>query len=171
MTDQQQSGIPAWKSPWVIAWVLLVVTVLGVNLFMVLLAIETSPGLVNEDFYERGQDYEKTLFTKRANAPGWNMNIDLPKRIIAGEQTRVNFTIRDKAGVAVQPDSVTFFAYRPSDAERDFSLAMDQVDKGLYSTKAQFRLKGFWDVLISVKSGDEEYNVGEQIAVRAPDEL
>jgi len=71
----------------------------------------------------------------------------------------------------VQPDSVTFFAYRPSDAERDFSLAMDQVDKGLYSTKAQFRLKGFWDVLISVKSGDEEYNVGEQIAVRAPDEL
>jgi nitrogen fixation protein FixH len=171
MTDPQHTGTPAWKSPWVIGWVLLVVTVLGVNLFMVLLAINTSPGLVNEDFYERGQDYEKTLFSKRANDPGWHMQIDLPKQIVAGNHTPVNFTVRDKAGIAVPADSVTFFAYRPSDAKRDFSLAMDQIDKGLYSTKAQFRLKGFWDVLVSVKKDGEEYNIGERIVVRAPDEL
>ncbi len=171
MTDQQQSGIPAWKSPWIIGWVLLVVTVLAVNIFMITLAFKTSPGLVNADFYERGQDYEKTLFTKRANDPGWHMKIDLPKQIIAGRQTQINFTVRDKAGVAVQPDSVTFFVYRPSDAGRDFSQPMEQVDKGLYSTEAQFVLKGFWDVLVSVRKGDDEYNVGERIVVRAPDEL
>jgi nitrogen fixation protein FixH len=171
MTEKPQSVTPAWKSPWVIGWVLLVVTVLGVNLFMVLLAVKTSPGLVNEDFYERGQDYEKNLFTKRANAPDWHMEIGLPKPIVAGEDTPVTFSILDKAGVPVATDGVTFYAYRPSDAQRDFSQPMAPVDAGLYSTKAQFRLKGFWDVLVSVKVGEEEHNVGRRIVVRAPDEL
>ena len=38
----------------------------------------------------------------------------------------------------VQPDSVTFYAYRPSDAARDFSVPMERQTKGLYSAKAQF---------------------------------
>jgi nitrogen fixation protein FixH len=169
MQDQSQTaGTPAWKSPWVIAWVAGVLIVLGANLFMVFLAVQTNPGLVAEDYYDRGQDYEKTLFSKRANAPDWHMRIGLPELLEAGDEIPVQFTILDRAGMPVQPDSVTFYAYRPSDASRDFSLPMRMESKGLYTTKAQFRLKGAWDILISVASGGEEYNLGQRIYLQAP---
>ena len=167
-SEQQNVKTPAWKSPWVIGWVTLVLVVLGVNIAMVYLAMETNPGLVVEDYYERGQDYEKTMFSKRAKDPGWHMRIDLPKRLIAGNHIPVNFSIVDKAGVPVVPDSVTFYAYRPSDADRDFSLPMEQQAKGLYSVKAQFVLKGIWDILVSARVGEEEYNVGQRIDMVAP---
>lgn len=169
MSNQQQAvNMPAWKSPWVIGWIALVLVVLGVNLSMVYLAMRTNPGLVVEDYYARGQDYEKTLFSKRARDPGWHMVIDLPKNTLAGNHTPINFSIVDKAGVPVQPDAVTFYAYRPSDAARDFSVPMEQQATGLYSAKAQFRLKGVWDILVSARNGEEEYSVGQRIEVAAP---
>ena len=45
---------------------------------------------------------------------------------------------------------------------------MEQQAKGLYSVKAQFVLKGIWDILVSAKVGEEEYNVGQRIDVVAP---
>ena len=159
--------IPAWKSPWVIGWVASIFVVLGVNLFMVYMAVETNPGLVVEDYYERGQDYEKTLFSKRAKDPGWHMTVNLPATVTADSVIPVHFSVLDKAGVPMEPDSVTFYAYRPSDAARDFSVPMEKEAKGLYSAKAQFNLKGAWDILASVKSGEDEYHVGRRIDVTA----
>jgi hypothetical protein len=46
---------------------------------------------------------------------------------------------------------------------------MEQQAKGLYSAKAQFRLKGVWDILVSARSGEEEYSVGQRINVAAPE--
>jgi len=166
--EPQTVKTPPWKSPWIIGWVGLVLVVLIVNITMVYLAVRTSPGLVVEDYYERGQDYEKTMFSKMAKDPGWHMTIDLPQELIAGNHIPVNFTVVDKAGVPVQPDSVTFYAYRPSDAQRDFSVPMEQQASGLYSAKAQFVLKGVWDILVSARVGEEEYNVGQRIDVIAP---
>ena len=68
----------AWRSPWVIGWVAMVVTFLSMNLFMVYMAIDTSPGLVVDDFYDRGQDYEKHMLDRQARDPGWQMQVSLP---------------------------------------------------------------------------------------------
>ena len=53
-------------------------------------------------------------------------------------------------------------------AARDFSLSMAQEAKGLYTAKVKFRLKGLWDILVSVRSGEDEFNIGERINVVAP---
>ena len=45
---------------------------------------------------------------------------------------------------------------------------MEKQAKGLYSAKAQFVLKGYWDILVSARKGDDEYNVGQRIDVVAP---
>lgn len=170
MEQQAQTNkTPAWKSPWLIGWMGLVLTVLAVNLVMVYLAIETNPGLVVEDYYDRGQDYEKTMFSKRANDPGWHMKVDLPEVLVAGEHIPVHFSVVDKSGVPVVADSAIFYAYRPSDVTRDFSQAMQQEATGLYSTKAQFRLKGVWDIMLAVTQGGEEYSIGRRINLVAPD--
>ena len=82
-TSSEVKVTSAWRSPWVIGWVGLVVVVLGVNLTMVVLAVATNPGLVNDNFYERGRDYEKTLMSRLARDPGWTLSADIPSDIKA----------------------------------------------------------------------------------------
>jgi len=60
-TQEQSVTPPAWQNPWLVAWVGAVFLVLGVNIFMAYLAFRTSPGLVVNDYYARGQDYEKHM--------------------------------------------------------------------------------------------------------------
>ena len=160
-------NIPAWKSPWVIGWIASIFIVLGVNIAMVYLAMDSNPGLVVEDYYERGQDYEKNMLTKLAREPDWLMTIDVPRDLAQGVPAPVGFSVVDKAGVPVRPDQVTFYAYRPSDANRDFSAQMNEQAKGLYRAKVVFPLKGGWDSLVSVRQGGEEYTGGRRIQVAA----
>lgn len=159
---------PAWRSPWVIGWVALVVLVLGVNLTMVYLAIVTNPGLVNEDFYDRGQHYERTMASKLARDPGWTMRLDLPESIRVNQPSRIRVTLMDKAGQPVSPGQVRFFAYRPSDKGRDFSALMEEEAPGRFGLQVSFPLVGLWDGLVAVTEGDEEFTLGERISVAGP---
>ena len=165
---EPEKPLPAWKSPWVIGWVALVLVVLGVNLTMVYLAIVTNPGLVAEDFYDRGQDYEQNMLSRMARHPGWQMHLDLPADIKAGESNRIRFFLTDKAGQPVTPGNVAFYAYRPSDALRDFAKPMQEEGSGRYGVDVSFPLIGVWDLLVAVGHDEDEYSVGRRIQVVQP---
>jgi nitrogen fixation protein FixH len=167
-TSTQVKAISAWRSPWVIGWVGLVVVVLGVNLTMVVLAITTNPGLVNDDYYERGQHYERTMMSHRARDPGWVLSADFPSDIKVSEPTMLRVFLVDKAGQPVTPDGVTFFAYRPSDKGRDFSMPMVEEGKGRYAASVTFPLFGVWDTLVAVEQGGDEYTSGLRVKVAHP---
>jgi len=159
---------PAWRSPWVIAWIGLVVAVLVVNSTMVYLAFATNPGLVNEDYYERGQDYEETLISRRNADPGWAIKVDVPRGIAANEETTVRAVLVDRVGQPVAPDEVTFYAYRPSDKGADFSLPMVAQAPGRYAAKTRFPLYGYWDTLVAVVHDGQEYTTGERVRIARP---
>jgi len=165
---EQRKPLPAWKSPWVIAWIALVVAVLGVNGVMVYLAVATNPGLVVEDFYERGRNYERTMLSKDARSPGWTLRADIPQEIVAGVPSPIRFFLVDKAGQPVTPESVELFVYRPSDAARDFSIVMAQEGPGRYVAEVSFPLIGAWDTLVAARHGEDEYHVGRRVDVRRP---
>ena len=50
-----QDNPNAWRNPWVLGWLALVAVVLVVNAVMITIAFVTNPGLVTEDYYEKGQ--------------------------------------------------------------------------------------------------------------------
>jgi nitrogen fixation protein FixH len=156
----------AWRSPWVIAWVAMVIIFFTMNLYMIYRAADNNPGLVVDNYYERGQDYEKNLLKRRARNPGWQMQIQLPKLIKEVDQpVTCRLTVRDKAGQPVTPDAVTFYAYRPSDAKQDFSKPMRQVEPGLYEAEIRFPLQGAWDILVIAKQGEDEFSTPTRIGV------
>ena len=70
-----------WRSPWVIAWVSMLVVFFVANMVMIFLAVDRNPGLVVDDFYERGQDYEENMLKRQAADPGWNMKLSEPEKI------------------------------------------------------------------------------------------
>ncbi len=155
----------AWRSPWFIAWIALVAVVLAVNATMITLAFVTNPGLVIDDYYERGRDVERTLATRRAEAPGWTMSLDTPADVTAGEETTVRFYVVDEAGQPVRPEAVTYYAYRPSDRSEDFSLPMVEEAPGRYAVEVSFRLSGLWDTLVAAEAGEQEVVFDQRIGV------
>lgn len=157
-----------WRSPWVLAWIGLVVAVLVVNSIFIYCAITTNPGLVASDYYDRGQHYEKTLSSRLAKAPGWLLRADLPEDVKATEAATVLVTLVDQTGQPVTPEQVTFFAYRPSDQTSDFAAPMAVVGPGRYSVRVTFPLFGAWDWLIAVRQGEDEFTTGERISVARP---
>lgn len=159
----------AWRSPWVLAWLALVLLVLCVNLTMVYFAMTTSPGLVVDNFYDRGQDFENSMVSRQARNPGWTMRADIPGDVTKDKAATVRFFVVDKVGQPVTPDSVTFYAYRPSDAAMDFSVPMtvEPETKG-FVADVTFPLFGAWDTLIAVRTGEDEYSVGNRVSVARP---
>ena len=155
----------AWQSPWVIAWVAMVVIFLTMNIIMIYLAIDNSPGLVVDDFYDRGEDYEQNMLKRQARNPGWTMQVDLPRKIEVGKPVRCRYSVKDSEGNPVSRDEVTFHAYRPSDAKQDFAVPMRQIAPGEYEADVNFPLKGAWDTLVSIKNGEDESNTPKRVGV------
>jgi nitrogen fixation protein FixH len=135
---------------------------------MVYLAVVTNPGLVVEDFYERGQNYERTILSKGTRNPGWTLSADIPLDIVAGVPSPIRFFLVDKTGQPVTPESVELFIYRPSDASRDFSVVMAPDGPGRYLAEVSFPLVGVWDTLVAATHGDDELHVGQRVNVRRP---
>jgi nitrogen fixation protein FixH len=167
-TPDARSRPSAWRNPWVIAWIGLIVIVLAVNITMVVLAIATNPGLIRDDYYERGRDVERTIQTRLAEGPAWTIRVDTPADIRAEEAAKVRFAAVDKVGQPVSAEQVTYFAYRPSDAARDFSLPMEQAGPGLFEVEVTFPLGGVWDTVVAVQQGDDEHTFAQRISVGQP---
>ena len=162
MTESKKQS--AWRSPWVLAWVGMLVVFISVNAFMIYMAETGSPGLVVDNYYERGEDYENNLLERLAKDHNWKMNIEAPDFVGVDTPARFGFTITTKEGQPGSPDSVVFYAYRPSGKVHDFSVPMQQETAGRYQADISFPLKGIWDIVVAAKFGEEEYQASYRLS-------
>ena len=134
------------------------------NIVMVFLAVDRNPGLVVEDFYERGQDYEDNMLKRQAADPGWSMKLDRPKFVDIDKPALFSLDVADKSGMPVAVDSVTFYVYRPSGKEHDFFVPARLIAPGRFEADLSFPLLGVWDILASAKLGESEYHVADRLS-------
>ena len=171
MNNQISQDNPrAWRNPWVIGWVSLVAIVLAVNIFMISLAFITSPGLVVEDYYEQGRDYEQKINQKLAawSALGWTIQTNFPEKPVMQQPESYRVTLVDKQGLPLSKANVRLKAYRPSDADADFSQIMTEIYPGIYETRINFQLKGAWELNVYVDHNKDSYQTSVPVFVSAP---
>lgn len=160
----------AWKNPFVIAWMVILTTVLIVNFFMVSMAIVTNPGLVIDDFYEQGKNMDELLAkNKKMEEMGWQLKTELPI-LQEGKADTVTLQVLDKQGNAMAVDSAILYFYRPSDRKLDGKLQLTAVEGqlGAFSAPISFPLKGKWDLIMEVTQGELVFNMGRSIMVKDP---
>ncbi|MDQ1363648.1 MAG: hypothetical protein QG652_1510 [Pseudomonadota bacterium] len=164
-----QDNPRAWRNPWVIGWISLVAVVLLVNIIMISLAVLTNPGLVSEDYYERGRHFEKTMTTRIAarNALGWTINTDFPVSPVTHRSEKYRFNVVDRNGIPVSDALVTANIYRPSDVRADFKTGITEIVPGVYAGEINFPLKGQWEITVSIRRGEDIYDFSRRISVLA----
>jgi nitrogen fixation protein FixH len=146
----------------------MLVVFLGANAVMIYLAVDTNPGLVTSDYYERGRAYERGVSAREAQAGRYQLHLDVPAELRPGEPVTLRVVVVDQAGVPLEADTATLYVYRPSDAEADFSVPMRREGSGRYVAELVFPLKGIWDVIASVQDGEQEHNLPRRVSVRTP---
>jgi nitrogen fixation protein FixH len=166
--DTRDWSVP-WKNPLVIFWFGIILTVLMVNFFMVSMAITTAPGLVVDDYYERGKNHA-AIMAKRQEMEklGWQLGIDMPI-LSEGKAETITLEIKDKDNRAFSVDSAILYYYRPSDRNLDGSIELQHLGSpGMYSAEFMLPVKGKWDFILEVVQGDLKYSVGRSIMVQDP---
>jgi len=164
-----QDNKRAMRNPWVLGWLALLTTVIAVNVIFIVTAFKTSPGLVDEKYYEKGRDVEENFHKKMEarNRLGWDIQLQIPSEIMLGQATTYSVNIVDKVGLPVRDADVKLQAYRPSDASADILLPMETVTHGVYQTRISLPLKGIWDLKVQVTHGEDELDITRRISVLA----
>lgn len=164
-----QDSKAAFRNPWVIGFISAILLVIAVNVAFIITAAITNPGLVEEDYYEKGRDHEKNFQSKQdiRNELGWQMRLAPANKPIIGEPVTYTFNVVNSAGIPIVADRAVLSAYRPSDVSADFQLDMNEVAAGVYSVETMFPLKGIWDVTATLHQGDKNLDTTRRISVSA----
>ncbi len=126
----------------------------AVNAVMMTLAIRTHSGVVTDHAYERGLAYNEVVKAEAAQEKlGW-------KGEISYANGTLHFTLKDKQGKLLTPDSVTATITRPAEKGMDFTVELK--DK---NTPIPFPAKGVWDVRVDAQVGDKNFQVNKRIVV------
>ena len=165
-----QGNNEATRNPWFLALLGLIAVFLMVNLVFVVFAVTSNPGLVSDDYYEQGREYEKNVVTRitaRDNL-NWETKFELPEQIYSNTPDVFRFSAVDARGVSIMDADVKFVLYRPSDAGADFEQTVNQLAPGLYQSELTLPLPGIWDLHIKVRHGEDVYHHSHRINVLTP---
>lgn len=166
-TPASRSNTQHWyKSPLLLAWLFLVLMAMIGTIYMVIQANSGFPGLVVDDFYERGQDYEENIKKKLKNNEKWVTAFQVAQAY-QNKPLSIHFSIKNKAGKFVITENITLYAYRPSDSGQDFSVPMIlDANKESYKADMTFASKGKWDLLASAVIDGIEVNYAKSLFVK-----
>jgi nitrogen fixation protein FixH len=154
------------QNPWVLGMIAFLFVFLGANAVFIYLAFSSPPNLVVEDFYERGEAYDQAQARlAEEKALGWNGILMLPTSSRVNQTQTYEAVITGKNSSGLYLDSVTFYAYRPSDARADFEQVMRPSGNGHYVADLSFNLPGVWDVIVEAKQGDSKYSIVRRIRI------
>ncbi len=162
MTDMRNQravggGNGAWI-PWAFAGGMAMVV--AVNVGLVWLALDSSPGLVVERAYERGRAYNQVLARARAQAElGWQVMLEFDTRV--GE---VSATFLDRAGQPIADLEVTVNAERPLEPLLPMATTLSYVGAGRYAGTLELPQRGQWELRL-VARGAAEYQLARRVVV------
>jgi nitrogen fixation protein FixH len=165
-----QDSKQAFRNPWVLGWLGLLITVVLINVVFIVTAFKTSPGLVDSDYYAKGRDVEKNFLKKKQaqNRLGWELHLTLPDEVYVGKETSFSINVVDATGMPLHGASAHLQAYRPSDANADYNTEMKKLSDGVFQSRLSLPLKGIWDIKVVVKRGEDELEIARRISAIVP---
>jgi nitrogen fixation protein FixH len=110
----------------------------------VTIAFRQSEGLVESNYYEKGNNW----FQSRATERQIGLEVKAPESLSPGDN---NFSIRlSSHGKPLEGANVKLFVGNVSTSDRDFSSAMRETAPGVYVTRALIPSKGKWLVRMDI---------------------
>ena len=140
-----------------VAFFLVVAIIDGI---LVYLATSTHSGLVTENAYKKGLNYNQQIaaFNKQV-LTGWSGEIGFNNETLS-------FKLIDKGGEPIVGAKVVAHVLRSTMSGLDFKVTLQDQGKGRYEVKgANFPLKGQWDIIVVAEWNQQKYQQSKRIIV------
>lgn len=167
ISQNNKSGL---RNPWMLGMLGLLAVMLAVNAAFIWFSLKDSrSALVERDYKTKDRKANEDVLgeLREQQALSWQTEIKKPKSIVTGTPTVYEIFIKDRAGEPVS-GMMEVEAYRASDASKDFTTAFKEVAPGRYQGYINFPLKGYWELHIRVKRGEERFGVNTDRFMVAP---
>jgi nitrogen fixation protein FixH len=126
--------------------------VIGANLVMMRLAIQTLPGTEVDSAYSASLAYEREIAAAREqDARKWNVEAHVARTPGGGAAVQVE--ARDHDGTPVSGLEFNARLERPTDRRADQPVALTEVGTGIYRATAASVAAGQWDLVLEAGSG------------------
>lgn len=140
------------KSPWPKAIIAFFAVVFAANGFLIYEAISGFDGLVEENYYEKGLNYNDVL--QKEKQLGWRMELSFPDDLKAGADNKAKVVIFDRNGEPVGGAKVKLTLKRP--ATDRFDREVELIPSGCaYHGTVSVPVTGLWDISVEAEKGGD----------------
>ncbi|MBF0455580.1 MAG: FixH family protein [Magnetococcales bacterium] len=152
--------------PWPTAIVLFFLVVFAANAVMVILGIDSWPGLVSNNHYEQGLAYNQVINAQKAqDKMGWQVQLHA-NNLQANQTGLLSLLLLDREGEPVKGAQVEGVLFRPLGEGSDITFLLLETEPGHYATTITPSKPGAWDVKISAKkTAKADFRYVERITV------
>lgn len=127
----------------------------------VYLATSTHTGVVTEQAYQRGLDYNETVAAAETQAAlGWSGDIQYQ------DDGEFVFSLSTETREAVTGAEIIAEFTRPTHNGVDFSVPIVERSPGTYQAPVAFPLDGLWDVRVFVTWNQQQYQQAARLIIR-----
>jgi nitrogen fixation protein FixH len=121
--------------------------VIGVNMIMMTLAIQTLPGTEVDSAYSASLAYEKEITAARdQNVRNWKVDAHIQRGLDGGATLQVE--ARDNSGMPMSGLKFRGRFERPTDRRADQPVELAEVGSGIYRGSAALIASGQWDLVL-----------------------
>jgi nitrogen fixation protein FixH len=158
ISQENKKGL---HNPWLLGMIGLIILVLGVNGTFIWFATHNRSTLVDRDYSTKDRKPNASVVSdlQEQKALAWKVAIKQPKFVVMGSPAGYEISVQDREGAPIS-GTMDVDAYRAADESKDFTTAFREVSPGNYQGYISFPLKGFWELRIRVKRGEETFVVG-----------
>lgn len=132
-----------------------------VDSVFVYLAVHTHTGLITQNSYEKGLKYNDIILAgEKQKKLGWKTDISFNSN-----NDLFSIKISDKNDSLITGAEVKAYVKRMVHDGYDFSVNLKETKKGIYTGALVLPLKGKWNVITIVQSGEQSYKTNKEIFV------
>ena len=149
------------RNPWLLGMIGLIILVLGVNSTFIWFATHSRSALVDRDYSTKDRKSNAAVISdlQEQKALAWKISVNKPKRIAMNSPEKYEISVVDREGASIS-GTMEVEAYRASDASKDFTTVFREASPGNYRGDISLPLKGYWELRIRVKRGEDVFEAG-----------
>lgn len=149
------------RKDWLIPWyfVMAFAVVFLVNGIFVYVAIKSHSGVVTENAYEKGLEYDKTIaMAQEQEKLGWNGEI-------AYKDNWLSLSLTNNQGLPVKGATVMAYLKQPIRQGNEGELLLQESEAGMYKKHVIFPQKGQWNIIVNVLWNKKQYQKKKRLLV------
>ena len=159
------------KASWFREWRPLVIVgglliVIMVNILLFYLSNKDFPGVVENDYYEKGVYYNEYLARlEQQRARGWQLNLGWVAEPQTGQPAILRCVAKDKTGQPIKGAKVEVKLLRPGEPAVDQQLLLEEVAPGDYQGTVSLPRPGNWDMVLTMTKGQDQHEKQAEVWV------